>query len=99
VIGGVSWVWVRLAHHVPFSWTDQATLLGLGGLVAWLLLTVLAVALVPVGTRKARAMAVERLRQAVTVLARERVAGPARDVLVRYAQAREALQAVQRREA
>jgi len=97
LVGGVAWGSVRLAHDTPFSWTDQATLIALGGAVAWLLLTIVAVTLVPVGVRKARATATDRLRQAVTVLARNRVAGPAREVLTRYAQAREALQAVQRR--
>jgi GTP-binding protein EngB required for normal cell division len=99
MVGGLAWLGFRFAHHEPLALTDRAALLALGGAVAWLLLTVVALALVRVGVRRARTHAGDRLRQAVNGLTRDAVAGPARDMLTRYAQARDALHAVRRDEA
>jgi GTP-binding protein EngB required for normal cell division len=96
VVGGLAWLGVRLVHHEPLAVTGRPALLAIGGAVAWLVLTVLGLALVPVGVRKARAHAGERLRHAVAELTRDQVAGSARQMLTRYAQARDALRAVQR---
>jgi hypothetical protein len=49
---------------------------------------------VNLGARRARRQADQRLRHAVTDVAREHVVAPVREVLNAYAQAREALTAV-----
>jgi GTP-binding protein EngB required for normal cell division len=70
------------------------TLLLLGGLVAGVLLWLILKPLVDWGARRARRRASQRLRAAVTEVARELVVAPVREVLNAYAQAREALTAV-----
>ncbi|MEU4692138.1 GTPase [Actinoplanes sp. NPDC023714] len=67
------------------------TLLLLGGLLAGLLLWLLLKPLVAAGARRARRRAEQRLRAAVTEVARAHVVAPVREVLNAYAQAREAL--------
>jgi GTP-binding protein EngB required for normal cell division len=69
------------------------TLLLLGGLVLGILLWLLLKPLVNWGARRARRRAEQRLRVAVTEVARELVVAPVREVLHAYAQAREALTA------
>jgi GTP-binding protein EngB required for normal cell division len=96
VLGGLGLLGMQLWHRAQITVTDRGVLLAAAGALAWLLLTVLALALLPVGARTARAYADERLRHAVTALTREYVAAPARDVLIRYTQARDALTAVHR---
>ncbi|OLE21027.1 MAG: hypothetical protein AUG44_28945 [Actinobacteria bacterium 13_1_20CM_3_71_11] len=96
VLGGLVWLALPLAHGQPLTVADRPALLTIAGAVGWLLLTVLAIALAPVGARKARARAGAALRRTVLGLTREYVAAPTRELLIRYAQAREALQSVQR---
>ncbi|WP_229075473.1 GTPase family protein [Actinoplanes sp. DH11] len=67
------------------------TLLLLGGLLAGLLVWLLLKPLVAAGARRAHRKAEQRLRAAVTEVAREHVVAPVREVLNAYAQAREAL--------
>jgi hypothetical protein len=66
----------------------------LGGLLAGLLLWLLLKPIVNWGARRARRRAEQRLRVAVTEVAREYVVAPVREVLNAYAQAREALTTV-----
>jgi GTP-binding protein EngB required for normal cell division len=70
------------------------TLLLLGGLLAGLLLWLLLKPIVNWGARRARRRAEQRLRVAITEVAREYVVAPVREVLNAYAQAREALTTV-----
>jgi GTP-binding protein EngB required for normal cell division len=70
------------------------TLLLLGGLLLGALLTLLLKPIVNWGARRARRRAEQRLRAAITEVAREYVVAPVREVLNAYAQAREALSAV-----
>ena len=93
---GLGWFGVQLAHREPVGLVSRPVLLAVAAAVAWLLLTVLVWASLPAGARRARFRADRRLRSAITNRAREYVAGPARDVLVRYAQAHDALQSVRR---
>jgi energy-coupling factor transporter ATP-binding protein EcfA2 len=67
------------------------TVLLLGGLLAGLLLWLLLKPLIELGSRRARRRAEQRLRAAVTEVARAHVVVPVREVLNAYAQAREAL--------
>jgi energy-coupling factor transporter ATP-binding protein EcfA2 len=70
------------------------TLLLLGGLLLGLLVALLIRPIVNLGARRARRRAEQRLRTAVTDVARAQVVAPVREVLNAYAQAREALTAV-----
>jgi GTP-binding protein EngB required for normal cell division len=70
------------------------TLLLIGGLALGLLLWLLLKPIVNWGAKRARRRAEQRLRAAITEVAREYVVAPVRDVLNAYAQAREALTAV-----
>jgi GTP-binding protein EngB required for normal cell division len=70
------------------------TLLLLGGLILGILLWLLLKPIVNWGARRARRRAEQRLRTAITEVAREYVVAPVREVLNAYAQAREALTAV-----
>jgi hypothetical protein len=70
------------------------TLLLLGGLLLSALLALLLQPIVNWGARRARRRAEQRLRAAITEVAREYVVAPVREVLNAYAQAREALSAV-----
>jgi GTP-binding protein EngB required for normal cell division len=70
------------------------TLLLVGGLLLGLVLWLLLKPVVNLGARRARRRAEQRLRVAVTEVAREYVVAPVREVLNSYAQAREALTAV-----
>jgi len=70
------------------------SLLLIGGLALGLLLWLLLKPIVNWGARRARRRAEQRLRLAVTEVAREYVVAPVREVLNAYAQAREALTAV-----
>jgi GTP-binding protein EngB required for normal cell division len=70
------------------------TMLLLGGLVLGVLLWLLLKPIVSWGARRARRRAEQRLRAAITEVAREYVVAPVREVLNAYAQAREALTAV-----
>ena len=74
--------------RVPF-----ATVLFVGGLLAGVLLAAVVRPLVRLAARRARARAESRLRAAVTVVARDLVISPVRDVLHAYADARQALAA------
>ncbi len=70
------------------------TVMLLGGLLLGLLLWLLLKPIVNWRARRARRRAEQRLRAAVTEVAREYVVAPVREVLNAYAQAREALTAV-----
>jgi GTP-binding protein EngB required for normal cell division len=70
------------------------TLLLVGGLLLGLVLWLLLKPIVNLGARRARRRAEQRLRVAVTEVAREYVVAPVREVLNSYAQAREALTTV-----
>jgi energy-coupling factor transporter ATP-binding protein EcfA2 len=70
------------------------TLMLLGGLLLGLLLAVLLRPIVDWGAKRARRKAEQRLRSAITEVAREYVVAPVREVLNAYAQAREALTVV-----
>ncbi|HET6532544.1 MAG TPA: GTPase [Actinoplanes sp.] len=70
------------------------TLLLIGGLALGLVLWLLLKPIVNWAARRARRRAEERLRVAVTEVAREYVVAPVREVLSAYAQAREALTTV-----
>jgi GTP-binding protein EngB required for normal cell division len=70
------------------------TLLLLGGLLLGALLAVLIRPIVNLGARRAGRRAEQRLRGAITEVAREYVVAPVREVLNGYAQAREALTVV-----
>jgi energy-coupling factor transporter ATP-binding protein EcfA2 len=70
------------------------TLLLLGGLLLGLLVALLIKPIVALGARRAQRRAEQRLRNAVTDVARAHVVAPVREVLNAYAQAREALTAV-----
>jgi GTP-binding protein EngB required for normal cell division len=70
------------------------TLMLLGGLLLGLLLAVLLRPIVDWGARRAQRKAEQRLRSAITEVAREYVVAPVREVLNAYAQAREALTVV-----
>jgi GTP-binding protein EngB required for normal cell division len=96
MLAGLGWLAVPLLHHQPLTPAGRPAALAIGGAALWLVLTIIAMAATPVGARNARARTDEHLRRATLGLAREYVAAPARDVVIRYAQAREALQAVQR---
>ncbi|MDT4995446.1 MAG: hypothetical protein QOH97_5338 [Actinoplanes sp.] len=81
-------------HYPEVGVVPLPTLLLLGGLVAGLLLAALLRPIVNWGSRRAGRRAAQRLRAAVTEVAREHVVAPVREVLNAYAQAREALTAV-----
>ena len=68
-----------------------ATVLFLGGLLAGVLIAAAVRPLVRMAARKARDRAGIRLRGSVTVVARDLVVAPVRDVLHAYADARQAL--------
>jgi GTP-binding protein EngB required for normal cell division len=70
------------------------TLMLLGGLLLGLLLAALLRPIVDWGAKRARRKAEQRLRSAITEVAREYVVAPVREVLNAYAQAREALTVV-----
>ena len=70
------------------------TMLLLGGLLLGLLFALLLKPIVNWGARRAGKRAEQRLRAAITEVAREYVVAPVREVLNAYAQAREALSAV-----
>jgi GTP-binding protein EngB required for normal cell division len=70
------------------------TLLLLGGLALGIVLWLLLKPIVAWGARRAGRRAEQRLRTAITEVAREYVVAPVREVLNAYAQAREALAAV-----
>jgi len=70
------------------------TLLLLGGLLLGVLFALLIRPIVNWGARRAGSHAEQRLRAAITEVAREYVVAPVREVLNAYAQAREALSAV-----
>ena len=102
-VGGLGWLLlgylVRLLglpelNYPKIGVVPLPTLLFLGGLVAGLLLWLLLKPLVDWGARRARRRAEQRLRAAITEVAREYVVAPVREVLNAYAQAREALTAV-----
>jgi GTP-binding protein EngB required for normal cell division len=95
-VGGLAWLLSPLLHSGAVTVAGRAAGLAITGAVLWLILTVVAVVATPIGARNARARADDRLRRAVLGLSREYVAAPARELLIRYAQAREALLAVQR---
>lgn len=96
MLAGIGWLFSPLLRGDPLTFAGQPVTLAVIGALVALILTVIAMASAPVGTRTARARAAEHLRRAVLALSREYVAGPARDVLIKYAQAREALESVRR---
>jgi GTP-binding protein EngB required for normal cell division len=81
-------------HYPKIGEVPLPTLLLLGGLVLGVLLWLLLKPIVNWGARRARRRAEQRLRTAITEVAREYVVAPVREVLNAYAQAREALTAV-----
>jgi hypothetical protein len=80
--------------HPKVGVVPVPTLLLIGGLALGLLLWLLLKPIVNWAARRARRRAEERLRAAVTEVAREYVVAPVREVLSAYAQAREALTTV-----
>jgi GTP-binding protein EngB required for normal cell division len=96
MLGGLGWLFAPLLSGHPVTFAGPPAVLVIVGALVTLILTAIAMASAPMGTRNARARAAEHLRRAVLALSREYVAGPARDVLIKYAQAREALEAVRR---
>lgn len=102
-LGGLGWLIVGYAlralglpavNYPKIGETPLPTLLLLGGLVLGLLLWLLLKPIVNWAARRARRRAEQRLRAAITEVAREYVVAPVREVLNSYAQAREALTAV-----
>jgi GTP-binding protein EngB required for normal cell division len=102
-VGGLGWLIagyaVRALGLPPLiypkvGYVPVPTLLLLGGLALGMLLWLLLKPIVNWGARRARRRAEQRLRAAVTEVAREYVVAPVREVLNAYAQAREALTAV-----
>jgi hypothetical protein len=81
-------------NHPKVGVVPVPTLLLIGGLALGLLLWLLLKPIVNWAARRARRRAEERLRAAVTEVAREYVVAPVREVLSAYAQAREALTTV-----
>jgi hypothetical protein len=105
-LGGLGWLLagygVRALGLPPLiypkvGYVPLPTLLLLGGLALGMLLWLLLKPLVNWGARRTRRRAEQRLRAAVTDVAREYVVAPVREVLNAYAQAREALAAVRSR--
>jgi GTP-binding protein EngB required for normal cell division len=81
-------------HYPKVGAVPLPTLLLLGGLLLGALLALLIKPVVNWAARRARRRAEQRLRAAVTEVAREYVVAPVREVLNAYAQAREAFTAV-----
>jgi hypothetical protein len=105
-LGGLGWLLagygVRALGLPPLiypkvGYVPLPTLLLLGGLALGMLLWLLLKPLVNWGARRTRRRAEQRLRAAVTDVAREYVVAPVREVLNAYAQAREALAAARSR--
>jgi len=99
-LAGLGWLAVRYVLFVlglPVSAgplvgrVPLATVLFLGGLLAGVLIAAAVRPLVRMAARKARDRAGIRLRGSVTVVARDLVVAPVRDVLHAYADARQAL--------
>ena len=102
-VGGLGWLIAGYAvralglpplNYPKVGYVPLPTLLLLGGLALGMLLWLLLKPIVHWGARRARRRAEQRLRAAVTDVAREYVVAPVREVLNAYAQAREALTAV-----
>jgi GTP-binding protein EngB required for normal cell division len=102
-LGGLGWLIagyaVRALGLPPLiypkvGYVPLPTLLLLGGLALGMLLWLLLKPIVNLAARRTRRRAEQRLRAAVTDVAREYVVAPVREVLNAYAQAREALTAV-----
>jgi GTP-binding protein EngB required for normal cell division len=102
-VGGLGWLIAGYAVRAlglppliypKIGYVPLPTLLLLGGLALGMLLWLLLKPFVNWGARRARRRAEQRLRAAVTDVAREYVVAPVREVLNAYAQAREALSAV-----
>ncbi len=87
-LGGAGWLGVALLQG---SNRAGATALLVSGLAVALLVGGASVPLIRAGAKAARQTAERRLLVVVRELTREYVVGPARDVLVRYARARDAL--------
>jgi GTP-binding protein EngB required for normal cell division len=101
-IGGLLWLVLGYAvrvlglpelEHPRVGEAPVPTLLLLGGLLLGLLLAAVVRPIVRWAARRAGRRAQARLRAAITVVAREYVISPVREVLHAYAQAREALTA------
>ena len=102
-VGGLLWLLAGYAARAlglpSFNYPEVGvvplpTVLFLGGLLAGLLLALLLRPIVNWAARRTGRKAEQRLRTAVTEVAREYVVAPVREVLNAYAQAREALAAV-----
>ncbi|MFC0530366.1 GTPase [Phytohabitans kaempferiae] len=100
-IGGLLWLVVGYALRVlglpPLDYPKVGvvplpTVLLVGGILAGVLLGLLVRPLIRQASRRARRRAENRLRAAVTEVARDHVVAPVRAVLHSYAEAREALQ-------
>ncbi|MDQ7910312.1 GTPase [Phytohabitans sp. ZYX-F-186] len=100
-LGGLLWLVLGYALRVlglpPLDYPEVGvvplpTAMLIGGLLAGLLLGLLVRPLIRQASRRARRRAENRLRAAVTGVAREHVVAPVRTVLHSYAEAREALQ-------
>jgi hypothetical protein len=105
VLGGAVWLLglsalslLRLPDAAPpaVGVVPWPTLLLIGGLALGLLLAAAAGPLAVAGARRARAVAENRLRDAVAVLGRERVVAPVRAELSAYASLREAVEVLRR---
>jgi GTP-binding protein EngB required for normal cell division len=102
-IGGLGWLIVGYAvkllslpdlDYPKVGQVPMPTLMLLGGLLLGLVLAALLRPIVDWGAKRARRRAEQRLRSAITEVAREYVVAPVREVLNAYAQAREALTVV-----
>ncbi len=101
LLGAARWVgvlaalagagWLAVAHR---SGVTVPVLLIAAGLIVALAVTVGARSLLAARTRAARGAADQRLREAVSELTRSSLVEPVREVLARYAQARDALRAI-----
>jgi len=102
-VGGLAWLIIGYAIRVlglpalnnpKVGDVPMPTLLLLGGLLMGALFALLLRPIVNWGARRAHGRAEQRLKAAITEVAREYVVAPVREVLNAYAQAREALTAV-----
>lgn len=92
---GAEWVVRKLDRRLPplpaVGGLNLPLVVILGGLALSLLVSLLAIPLISNGARKAKTVMVQRLHAAVTGVADQRVAGPMREVVARYRDARAAL--------
>ena len=94
-LAGTGWLVARLVGHSKGG-LGLPILVAVAGLALWLLIALLSGPAVAARSRAARLRAERQLRSVVGTLTREYLVDPVRQMLGRYAQAREALRAVGR---